>query len=309
MKLKIGTTIMATVFMAVGAQADSFGSGANAFSLDFVNIGNAGNAADSSGYGAVADDYRMGMYEVTIDQFAKANAAAGGTLGDGDENPYSGGVNRAASRTSWLEAAKFANYLTSGTYNGGAYQFSDVNTLTGVDRDAAVSTFGTVYVLPTEDEWYKAAYYKPVNDGSYSLYANGDGTVAVPGTAPTHGTSSGWNYYDSGYAVGPPDYIWDVGFGAEEQNGTFDMNGNVWEWNESAWDGTLDNMAESRVIRGGAFNSHENTLRSFFRYNSNPTFEDDSLGFRVAAIPEPSSIAMVGVVSGLGLFIRRKFRR
>ena len=309
MRFKIGTTMMATALMAVGAQADSFGSGANAFTLDFVNIGYAGNAADGSGYGAVAYDYRMGMHEVTIDQFAKANNEAGGMLGNNNENPYSRGVNRAASNTSWLEAAKFANYLTSGTYNGGAYQFSDVNTLIGVDRDTAVSTYGTVYVLPTEDEWYKAAYYKPVNDGTYSLYANGDGTVAVPGTAPTHGTSSGWDYYDSGYAVGYPDYIWDVGFGAEEQNGTFDMNGNVWEWNESAFDGSTNNMAASRVLRGASFNSIEGELRSSARHDHNLSDEYNSLGFRVAAIPEPSSLAMVGVACGFGLFIRRRFRR
>ena len=36
---------------------------------------------------------------------------------------------------------------------------------------------------------------------------------------------------------GSPNYTWETGFGAGEQNGTYDMMGNVWEWNESAMDG------------------------------------------------------------------------
>ena len=294
MKGKIEATMMAAALVAVGAQADGFGSGANAFSLDFVNIGYAGNAADvSTGYGAVSDSYRMGMHEITIDQFTKANAAALGTLGDGNENPWSIGVNGAALNTSWLEAAKFANYLTSGTYNGGAYQFSDVNTLTGVDRAAAVGTYGTVYVLPTEDEWYKAAFLK--SDGSaYTLYASGD---------PVPGVETDANYGGFGGTYSSP---WDVGTGNAENNGTFDMNGNVREWNESAWDGTLDNMGESRVVRDGAFHSDEALLRSSNRIGFSPSIEGNTIGFRVAAIPEPSSVAMVGMVSGLGFFIRRR---
>lgn len=34
--------------------ADTFGTSGNEFTIDFVNIGNAGNAADATGYGAVA---------------------------------------------------------------------------------------------------------------------------------------------------------------------------------------------------------------------------------------------------------------
>lgn len=35
------------------AHADTFGSDANEFTMDFVTIGNAGNAADNTGYGSV----------------------------------------------------------------------------------------------------------------------------------------------------------------------------------------------------------------------------------------------------------------
>lgn len=301
MNIKVGVAMMAAALVAAGAQADTvvFGSGGNQFSMDFVNIGNTGvggdtaNTVNGGNPGAVNYNYQMGTYEVTIDQFAKAHAASGNTLGNNNENPQSIGVNGAASNTSWLEAAKFANYLTSGTYNGGAYQFSDVNTLTGVDRAAAVSTYGTVYVLPSEDEWYKAAYLK--SDGSaYTLYATGD---SVPGV------ETDANYGGSGGSYSTP---WDVGTGNAENNGTFDMNGNVMEWNESAFDGTLDDVAEIRVIRGGGFHEFEYGLRSSTRNTNILPYEAILIGFRVAAIPEPSSIAMVGMVSGLGLFIRRR---
>lgn len=289
MKMKRETLLLAAALVAGGVQADSITHGGTTINMDFVNIGYAGNSVDASGYGAVSDNYRMGKFEVTAVQWASVIAADSDV---GDTGSRTGSQPTASS--SWLEAAKFTNWLTSGSYNNGAYQFSDPNTLIAVDRTAAIATYGTVYVLPTEDEWYKAAYLK--SDGSaYTLYATGD---LVPGV------ETDANYGGAGGSyLGP----WDVGTGNAENNGTFDMNGNTWEWNESASDGTLDNMAEDRVFRGGSGSSIEDYLQSSFRVGVSPMTEDTLLGFRVAAIPEPSSIAMVGVVSGLGLFIRRKF--
>ena len=40
--------------------ADTFGTGGNEFTIDFVAIGNPGNAADTTGYGAVPYNYRWG---------------------------------------------------------------------------------------------------------------------------------------------------------------------------------------------------------------------------------------------------------
>ena len=288
---------------AAGAMADTL----QGINIDFVGIGNAGNAADTTGYGAVGYNFRIGTYEVTIAQFSAA-VAGDSNVGNGNEGYWNDGTRTVgtdapASYVSADEAMKFCNYLTTGNAYSGAYQFDAGGTLTAVDRDAAVSSYGTVYVLPTEDEWYKAAYYKPVNDGSYSLYADGSGTV------PTHGTTDGWNYSKDGvYVNASPNFTWETGFGGEEQNGTYDMMGNVWEWNESAYDGTLDSMFESRVIRGGACSYDEYILRSSGRYYSYyPTDEIYDIGFRVAAIPEPSSIALIGLFVGGVLVVRRVF--
>jgi len=310
--------LVAAMVAATGTQADTFGMGANQFAIDFVNIGYAGNAADiafpgaSRGYGAVDHNYRIGTLEVTIEQFTKAYAADN-RIGSGDEGYWNSGdgvstpkvgTGAPVSYVSVWEAMKFANWLTTGDAYTGAYQFTrglfggDYG-LTAIDRDAAVATYGTVYVLPTEDEWYKAGYFKSDASG-YSLYANGSDDAADL----THGTTDGWNYYKDDYAIGSPNYVWETGFGGEEQNGTYDMMGNIAEWTETARDGTLKGY---RVVRGGTTHGDEYVLRASYFHTSNPYNGGPSPGFRVAVIPEPSSMAMVGVVSGFGLFIRRKF--
>ena len=60
------------------ASADSFGTGGNAFTMDFVNIGNAGNAADNTNYGSVGYGYRMGTHEVSESMISSYNALSGG---------------------------------------------------------------------------------------------------------------------------------------------------------------------------------------------------------------------------------------
>jgi hypothetical protein len=60
-------------FLVPTARADVFGSGGDAFTLEFVTIGNAGNADDagagggsySTPYGGVSYGYRMGTFEIS----------------------------------------------------------------------------------------------------------------------------------------------------------------------------------------------------------------------------------------------------
>ena len=69
--------------ITIPAQADIFGSGANTFTIDFVNIGNVGNGDDlgagggsySSPYGGVAYTYKIGATEVSQDWITKASAS------------------------------------------------------------------------------------------------------------------------------------------------------------------------------------------------------------------------------------------
>lgn len=286
-------TLFALVLIIFTTHADSITHGSTTINMEFVNIGYAGNMVDSTGYGAVGYKYRIGRLEVTIDQFMKAHKADH-RIGDGDEDYWNNGsrsvgTSGPACNMSWYDAAKFCNWLTTGSAHKGAYRFNGSGDFRGVDRDAAISAYGTVYVLPSEDEWYKAAYYKSINNGSYSLYSNGSDNFADL----TWGTINGWNYHKDGYLNPEPNHIWEAGCGAEEQNGTCDMTGNVKEWCESAYDGMLDDLVEKRVLRGGAYYNGANSASN--RADASPFFDNMGIGFRVAAIPEPTTTSLMNL--------------
>jgi formylglycine-generating enzyme len=260
--------------------------------IDFVNIGNAGNAADATGYGAVSSNYSIGKYEVTNAQWNAFTTAAGAPTGNPsnayDQSAYFTGSQQPTNNVSWYEAAQFCNYLTSGDKSKGAYQFSGNNTnpgsFHGINRASSISTYGTTYVIPTENEWYKAAYFKPDGSG-YSLYANGTST------APVAGVNSNYNN-----VIGAP---WDITNGTVEQNGTFDMMGNVWEWNETA-------IYSDRSACGGSFNYGYDSLSSSGCSDYyTPDGEYIRVGFRVASVPEPCSLVLL-LIGGLVLRNRKR---
>ena len=264
--------------------------------IDFVTIGNPINPGDTRipeaapyGCGTVGYDYSIGKYEVTNAQWNAFVSAAGAPTG----NPISA-YNQSASYTSaqqptnyvsWYEAAQFCNYLTSGDKSLGAYQLGTDESIV-IDREAAISDYGIIYVLPTEDEWYKAAYY---TGSGYSLYANG--TDSVPGHLDT-------NYYE-----GTDSIHWIVGTGIMEQNDTFDMMGNLWEWNETL-------IGDERGVRGGSYADSGvpgpddgSNLASDYRNDYHPSNEYSDTGFRIASVPEPCTLLFLGLG---GLVLRRR---
>lgn len=60
-------------------------------------------------------------------------------------------------------------------------------------------------------------------------------------------------------------------------------------------------------VSGGGYNSSEVALRSSFRTGINPYIEGFDLGCRIAVIPDPSSVAMIGLGSGCAVFVGRWF--
>lgn len=127
--------------------------------------------------------------------------------------------------------------------------------------------------------------------------------------ADASGNNANWYTGSGTYPIDSPHYTTIAG---EFQNsdspyGTFDQGGNVREWNE-AIPGQLDGY-QWRGLRGGAFNlGNSLSIQALFRSRGNPaTFESESIGFRVVAVPEPSSLAMLagGLISLLGLRKRR----
>jgi len=302
--------------------------------IDTVPVGNPENDNDvETGYGSVDKAYVIGKYEVTNAQWrefltAKAsitdphglyNLAMAGTYGGidrtwsadhyvytakGDDENWDG---RPVNYVSFWDAARFCNWLHNGQGSGG-------DTETGAyinidDQDTFARQPGAKYFIPTENEWYKAAYYDPNKGGvgipGYWDYPMMSDDPTVPNndlTAPDGGNNA--NFYQSGYTIGPEYYTTLVGefeF-SESPYGTFDQGGNLWEWNETAIFGS------SRALRGGGWGYNSGLLHASYRYGLDPSYEDAYKGFRVASVPEPGSITLLlcGLVAGLIWWQRRK---
>jgi formylglycine-generating enzyme required for sulfatase activity len=271
--------------------------------IDWVAVGNAGNAADTTGYGAVAYAYQIGKYEVTNAQYgAFLNAAAKtdnyalynsnmsslGISRSGSSGSYTYSVttalaNRPVVYVSWFDAARMANWMVNGQGNGstetGAY------TLNGATSGIITANIGAQVYLPTEDEWYKAAYYSAANE-SYSLYPNGQNTITTADANYNNSVGSTTNV--GTYSGDPSSY------------GTNDQGGNVREWNDAVISGS------SRGLRGGSFFLSELHLRASNRSNSDPSNEYSVVGFRVASVPEPTSLLLTMLAGGVMLARRKR---
>lgn len=293
--------------------------------IDTSYVDNVGNNADSSNnYGAVNYGYNVGRYEVTNSQyvsFLNAKAATdthalyntnmngdehGGILRSGSSGSFSYSVklgfkNKPVNYVSFWDAARFTNWLTNGQGSGdtesGMYNLGGVtNPMNGsVTRQLDFSAGQNGVAVASEDEWYKAAYYDPNlnSDGGYWDYANKSNSIRTADA----------NYANS---VGTGALTVVGAYSGSSHYGTFDQSGNVWEWN----DATVG--PSTRGLRGGAFGSPGGLLQSSIRASTNPTNENNTIGFRVsslAPIPEPSSYAaMFGCLALACATIRRKGR-
>jgi len=294
-------------------------NGADAITIDWTPIGDPGNLPDTlrmttdgtSGYGAVGYAYNIGTYEVTNAQYAEflnAKDPAGTDLrhlynpemsvfGDG------GGINFNATNASgskystkpgranwpvnwvgWYSALRFANWLNNGQGNSdtetGSYTLANGSSVT---RNPGAQVF-----LPTENEWYKAAYYNP-STASYFLYPTSTNSPPTP-EAPPGGTNSA-NYFQA------LDHTTDVGsyLSSRSPYGTFDQGGNLYEWDEAI-------VRVGRGIRGGAY-SHADDINAAYR-NYSPNIDGGwfDIGFRVASVPEPDAFTLALI--GAGCLIR-----
>ena len=213
-----------------------------------------------------------------------------------------------------VDTLRFANWLHNGQpglvtpvpqdlnstedgsyYLNGAMSYSD---LIAVTRKA-----NATWVIPTEDEWYKAAYYdpsKPAGAGYWDYPTKSNTTPINTLLDPDPGNHA--NFYDSyqtgngTYTIGSPYFRTAVGAFTNSGSpyGTFDQGGNIYEWTEA-------NVFGARGLRGGSYYRTSNGLHAYYRYYYGPTFETCEFGFRVASVPEPGSRAMLAAVAVMAL--------
>jgi sulfatase modifying factor 1 len=304
------------------------------------NAGNAGELSGqgAGGYGpdricgAVDYVYNMAKYEVTAGQYTEfLNAvAATDTYGlfnesmwwnahgckierTGSPGNYTYSVapdwaNRPVNLVSWGDAARFANWLHNGQPTGpqglgttedGSYFLNGA--MTHDELMAVTRAPDATWVIPTEDEWYKAAYHK--NDGVTGNYfdypTSSDSTPSNLLIDPDPGNNA--NFYQDGFTIGEPYWRTEVG---EFENtvspyGVFDQGGNVWEWTEGIEYGMF------RVLRGGSFVSTALHLRASFRnFQATPITEDWVLGFHLSEVPEPGTLGLL--VFGAVAFVAKR---
>jgi len=308
-------SLLVAIGLIGSASADTFGTGSNQFTLDFTSIGNAGQAADpTTGYGNVPYSFAMGTYAISQNQLTAAASASGQDFGGGS---WSGDLP--AANVSWYQAAAFVNWLNTSTghqaaynltYSGGAYTLALWQSgQTGYDPSNPFRSSLALYVLPSENEFYKAAYGLS-NGSGYTLYPTASNTAP---TAVASGAVSGTAVFQQSVGQGPASVYQAGGLSSY---GTMGMGGNVWGWEESAYNGSNTDPAGVRVLRGGAWLAAATPplfLQSGSRYDyGTPSTQDFSIGIRVAeitanAVPEPSTYALFGIGAvGLLMVLRRK---
>lgn len=309
-----------------------------AVTIPTVPVGNAGNAPDSTGYGAVSHDYRIGTTEVTNAQYAEflnAKAASdplalyngnmgsnarggitrGGVSGSFSYSTKPNMADKPVNYVSWYDAIRFANWLHNGQGAGdtesGAYTLLG-GTVTPALGNTITRNAGATWFLSSEDEWYKAAYHQPAAQGgdadSYWLYPTSSNSTPTIATADSAGNISNPGANVVNYNLGADwnsqngnvTTVGSAGPLSDSFYGTADQGGNLLEWNESLIG------ASNRRLRGGSFGNTAG-LQSPFPESNSASFENSFIGFRVATVPEPST-AMLAVV-GFALILWRTRRQ
>lgn len=312
--------------------------------IDTVAVEAPGNAADPvTGYGAVESTFRISKSEITLDQYvAFLNAVAQvppneviaalwseemanekedpGQLilrsGSGTEaDPYHYALassnkwkDRAGARpvpwVTWYDAARFANWM----HNGGT---ADANTETGAYTLVNYQTDGAVprnanarWWIPSEDEWYKAAYFDPAKPGGagYWVYPTRSNVAPrdemvpdarkEPEVVPLAPAANYNEVYKSfrrkqggvltpvcAYATDDP---------ARDSRGpwgTCDQAGSLWEWTEAIYPNS-----PNYIVRGGSWGPgltppSRTKRRDYGPMGSAGYFRDDDTGFRLATTP------------------------
>jgi len=344
----------AVVLLCLGslAQADVFNLGTGFTNLETVTVGDPGNAGELSGRpdseyygpqrmcGSVGYSYGIGKYEVTIAQYCdflnhKAKSDAYGLYNSnmgsirwgcniqrsGASGNYTYSVvaqyaNMPIHYVTFWDACRFANWLNNGQGDGdtetGSYSLNPEDII----NNAVVRNVGAKWAVTSEDEWFKAAYYKGGGtDAGYWDFPTRNDFPNYPGTDRSDRSGNNANTWPTD-ANGSFSPFTEVGtfLNSPSPYGTFDQGGNVSEWTETIMWGTRRN------VRGGSsYYEDDAGIYSMNRFSYDagaipPPDYYDIIGFRLThietgwqAVPEPSStLALLTGMAGIGGFAIRK---
>jgi sulfatase modifying factor 1 len=291
---------------------DTFGTGNNTFDLEFVSIGNPMNAADpDTNLGAVSYPYRISKYTISQKNWDKAVASG---LQNAASSTDHGGVGLAGENTptnnaSWYEAAAFVNWLNTSKGYQSAYNLTFSNGAWGMQLWSVEDSWsqGGVnryrhknahYFLPSDNEWYKAAYYDPKKPSGAGYWMYPTGSDAPPEQVSNTGTGkggAGWNYGGAGTDPGTTVYglaSWSApadvnACGGLSPYGTMGQGGNVAQWIETSSNGLNSDPQANRRAMGYAYyfdSTHLGKAGDYETKNLSHRYEyGGTIGIRVAS--------------------------
>ena len=309
------TTTMDMPFMDIGNLGNGngpYGSGYGAVDYDFrmgkfeVTAGQYTEFLNAVGATDTYSLYNDRMSDPVHDDnhpldlpFGGANIQRSGSPGSYTYSVAADWADRPVNYVSWGDVARFANWMTNGMPTGaqdatttedgsypllGATSSTDLKTAIAARKTLAQ---GGLYFMPSEDEWYKAAFHK--NDGDTSNYFDyATSSDTLPGyiadggsiTDPDPGNVATFDGDAGVDGIGAPYYRTEAG---EHENtaspyGTFDMNGNVGEWTEGLGFGSF------AIVRNGEYAYGQTNLHADFRRIRSLTRESGDIGFRLASL-------------------------
>ena len=332
------------VLLATAVIVALWGQTAPAVEIETVVIGNAGNAAEPvTGFGSVDYEYRLGIYEVTNDQYAEfLNAVA--TTSDPNElyhermtSDRRGGIariesdggysyeikdnmgNKPVNFVSFWDAARFANWLQNrqptgeqmaGTTETGAYTLTEKTP----DNTSVLRNADAVWFIPNADEWFKGAYHQPFSQGGdsddYWDYATASNEAPTCATANEVGdiANPGENVVNymscANWNNNPGNNVITVGSAGLLSSSYYGTYDQ--NGNLAEWTDTIYSRENRGAFGGTYFSSPESLLVIPFGTPLANT-EIAAGGFRVGQIvPEPSGLLIVMIALIAATFSRRR---